>query len=216
MSMLTGAAGFFHSSSSLVRMSIPQGPWAGPSNMSILQAPRPGPSAQTTSQKPRASVLKLQNSSRWTAIPALSKVDSEGPDVAQDIIHFNALCEAGKQATTLNTPVRRHQYTREFKLAAITYAKEHTSPSIDLIIEAVIPRRFSKYYFARILVPDWQLPPESEDQLDLPIDTEDESSDLEIVDNEEEVDGSDNEQGDYITEEEAMQYATITLEEEIV
>ncbi|KAF8424371.1 hypothetical protein EV426DRAFT_716989 [Tirmania nivea] len=65
-------------------------------------------------------------------------------------------------------------------------------------------------------VPDWQLPPEFEDQLDLPIDTEDESSDLEIVDNKEEVDGSDNEQGDYITEEEAMQYATITLGEEIV
>ncbi|KAF8418722.1 hypothetical protein EV426DRAFT_720438 [Tirmania nivea] len=231
MSMLTGAAGFFHSSSSLVTMSIPQASWAGPSSMSILQAPRPGPSAQTTSQKPRAtSVLKLQNSSRWTAIPALSKVDSEGPDVAQDIIHFNALCEAGKQATTLNTSVRRHQYTREFKLAAITYAKEHTSPSIDLIIEAVIPRRFSKYYVAQILadsdihiegisnytVPDWQLPPELEDQLDLPIDTEDESSDLEIVDNEEEVDGSDNEQGDYIIEEEAMQYATITLGEEIV
>ncbi|KAF8419857.1 hypothetical protein EV426DRAFT_676152 [Tirmania nivea] len=217
MSMLTGTAGFFHSSSSLVTMSIPQAPWAGPSNMSILQAPHPGPSAQTTSLNPRAtSVLKLQNSSRWTAIPALSKVDSEGPDVAQDIIHFNALCEAGKQATTLNTPVRRHQYTREFKLAAITYAKEHTSPSIDLIIEAVIPRRFSKYYVARILVPDWQLPPESKDQLDLPIDTEDESSDLEIVDNEEQVDGSDNEQGDYITEEEAMQYATITLGEEIV
>ncbi|KAF8458480.1 hypothetical protein BGX38DRAFT_1154279, partial [Terfezia claveryi] len=33
---------------------------------------------------------------------------------------------------------------------------------------------------------------------------------------EEEADGSDNEQGDYITEEEAMQYATITLGEEIV
>ncbi|RPB18735.1 hypothetical protein L211DRAFT_843277 [Terfezia boudieri ATCC MYA-4762] len=79
-------------------MSIPQAPRAGPSNMSIP--------AQTTSQKPRAaSVLKLQNSSRRTAIPALSKADSEGPDVAQDIIHFNALREAGKQATTLNTPV---------------------------------------------------------------------------------------------------------------
>ncbi|KAF8442560.1 hypothetical protein BGX38DRAFT_1272383 [Terfezia claveryi] len=39
-------------------------------------------------------------------------------------------------------------------------------------------------------------------------------SDLEIVDDEEEADGRDNEQGDYITEEdseEAMQYATITL-----
>ncbi|KAF8433996.1 hypothetical protein BGX38DRAFT_1333619 [Terfezia claveryi] len=33
---------------------------------------------------------------------------------------------------------------------------------------------------------------------------------------EEEADGSDNEQGDYITEEEDMQYATITLGEEIV
>ncbi|RPB18711.1 hypothetical protein L211DRAFT_834130 [Terfezia boudieri ATCC MYA-4762] len=86
--------------------------------MSIPQAPRPGPSAQTTRQKPRAtSVLQLQNSSRRTAIPALSKADPEGPDVAQDIVHFNALREAGKQATTLNTPVRRHQYTREFKLA---------------------------------------------------------------------------------------------------
>ncbi|KAF8419166.1 hypothetical protein EV426DRAFT_720126 [Tirmania nivea] len=151
MSMLTGTAGFFHSSSSLVTMSIPQAPWAGPSNMSILQAPHPGPSAQTTSLKPRAtSVLKLQNSSRWTAIPALSKYS----------IHIEGISN----------------YT----------------------------------------VPDWQLPPESEDQLDLPIDTEDESSDLEIVDNEEEVDGSDNEQGDYITEEEAMQYATITLGEEIM
>ncbi|KAF8431994.1 hypothetical protein BGX38DRAFT_1227388 [Terfezia claveryi] len=32
---------------------------------------------------------------------------------------------------------------------------------------------------------------------------------------EEEADGSDNEQGDYITEEEDMQYATITLGEEV-
>ncbi|RPB18699.1 hypothetical protein L211DRAFT_843336 [Terfezia boudieri ATCC MYA-4762] len=88
--------------------------------MPIPQVPRPGPSAQTTSQKPRAtSVLQLQNSSSRTAIPALSEVDSEGPDVAQDIVHFNALREAGKEATTstLNTPVRRHQYTQEFKLA---------------------------------------------------------------------------------------------------
>ncbi|KAF8417283.1 hypothetical protein EV426DRAFT_711733 [Tirmania nivea] len=89
---------------------------------------RAGPSAQTTSQRPRAtSVLQLQNSSRRTAIPALSKADSEGPDMAQDIVHFNALREAEKEATTLNTPVRRRQYTREFKPAAITYAKEHTS-----------------------------------------------------------------------------------------
>ncbi|KAF8418717.1 hypothetical protein EV426DRAFT_645225 [Tirmania nivea] len=65
-------------------------------------------------------------------------------------------------------------------------------------------------------VPEWQLPPESQDQPDLPTDTEDESSDLEIVDDEEEAAGSDNEQGDYITEEEAVQYATITLGEEIV
>ncbi|KAF8429728.1 hypothetical protein EV426DRAFT_713614 [Tirmania nivea] len=138
--------------------------------MPIPQAPRPGPSAQNTGQKPRAtSVLQLQNSRRRTAIPALSKVDSEGPDVAQDIVHFNALREAGKEAPTLNTPVR----------------------SI-------------------------QLPPESQDQPDLPTDTEDESSDLEIVDDEEEAAGSDNEQGDYITEEEAVQYATITLGEEIV
>ncbi|KAF8430831.1 hypothetical protein BGX38DRAFT_1277580 [Terfezia claveryi] len=136
-------------------MSIPQAPRAGPRNMSIPQAPRPGSSAQTTSQKPRATSLKLQNSSRRTAIQELSKTDSEGPNIAQDIIHFNAL------------------------------------------------------------LPGWQLPPEpeSEDQLDLPTDTEDESSDLEVVDGEEEVDGSD-EQGDYITEEEAMQYATITLGEE--
>ncbi|KAF8415558.1 hypothetical protein EV426DRAFT_698804 [Tirmania nivea] len=120
--------------------------------MPIPQAPRPGPSAQNTGQKPRAtSVLQLQNSRRRTAIPALSKVDSEGPDMAQDIVHFNALREAGKEAPTLNTPVRRHQYTREFKLAAITYAKEHTSPSIDPITEAVIPRRFSKYRVAQIL-----------------------------------------------------------------
>ncbi|KAF8440672.1 hypothetical protein BGX38DRAFT_1332043 [Terfezia claveryi] len=63
---------------------------------------------------------------------------------------------------------------------------------------------------------DWQLPPESEDQPDLSTDTEDESSDLEIVDDEEEADGSGNEHGDYITEEEATQYATITLGEEIV
>ncbi|KAF8430739.1 hypothetical protein BGX38DRAFT_1277753 [Terfezia claveryi] len=33
---------------------------------------------------------------------------------------------------------------------------------------------------------------------------------------EEGADGSDNEQGDYIIEEEAMQYATITLREEMV
>ncbi|KAF8422211.1 hypothetical protein EV426DRAFT_718261 [Tirmania nivea] len=138
MSMLTGTGGFFHSSSPLVTMSIPQAPWAGPSNMSILQAARPGPSAQTTSLKPRAT--------------SVCTADSE--------IHIEGISN----------------YT----------------------------------------VPDWQLPPESEDQLDLPIDTEDESSDLEIVDNEEEVDGSDNEQGDYITEEEAMQYATIMFGEEIV
>ncbi|KAF8442684.1 hypothetical protein BGX38DRAFT_1272170 [Terfezia claveryi] len=45
---------------------------------------------------------------------------------------------------------------------------------------------------------------------------EDESSDIEIVDDAEEADGSDNEQGDYITEEEAIQYTIITLREEIV
>ncbi|RPB22503.1 hypothetical protein L211DRAFT_884799 [Terfezia boudieri ATCC MYA-4762] len=107
-----------------------------------------GPSAQTTSQRPRATlVLQLKNSSRWKAIPALSKADSEGPDVAQDIVHFNALREAGKEGTT---SVRRCQYTWEFKLAAITYAKEHTSPSIDPITEAVIPQRFSKYHVTQI------------------------------------------------------------------
>ncbi|KAF8429800.1 hypothetical protein EV426DRAFT_639545 [Tirmania nivea] len=111
--MSTLIASFFHLSPSLVTMSIPL---------------RAGPSAQTTSQRPRAtSVLQLQNSSRRTAIPALSKADSEGPGVAQDIVHFNTLREAEKEATTLNTPVRRRQYTREFKLAAITYAKEHIS-----------------------------------------------------------------------------------------
>ncbi|KAF8415505.1 hypothetical protein EV426DRAFT_646495 [Tirmania nivea] len=103
---------------------------------------RPGPSAQNTGQKPRAtSVLQLQNSRRRTAIPALSKVDSEGPDVAQDIVHFNALREAGTEAPTLNTPVRRHQYTREFKLAAITYAKEHTFFFPWKLIFAKFPRK---------------------------------------------------------------------------
>ncbi|KAF8434258.1 hypothetical protein BGX38DRAFT_1275602 [Terfezia claveryi] len=42
------------------------------------------------------------------------------------------------------------------------------------------------------------------------------SSDLEILVDEEEVNGSDDGQGDYITEEEAVQYATITLGEQIV
>ncbi|KAF8417320.1 hypothetical protein EV426DRAFT_706664 [Tirmania nivea] len=95
--------------------------------------------------------------------------------------------------------------TRSFRKCGITVPINSTADS-EIHIEGI-----SNY-----TVPDWQLPPESEDHLDLPIDTEDESSDLEIVDNEEDVDGSDNEQGDYITEEEAMQYATITLGEEIV
>ncbi|RPB29632.1 hypothetical protein L211DRAFT_832338 [Terfezia boudieri ATCC MYA-4762] len=42
---------------------------------------------------------------------------------------------------------------------------------------------------------------------------EDKSSDLEIVDDEEEADGSDNEHGDYITEEEATQYAVSVVPE---
>ncbi|KAF8457744.1 hypothetical protein BGX38DRAFT_1265589 [Terfezia claveryi] len=112
--------------------------------MSIPLVPHAGPNAQTTSQKPRAtSVLQLQNSGKR---PPLSKTDSEGPDVAQDVVHFNALL---------------------------------------------------------------QIP-------DLPAGTEDEGSDLKILDDEEEVDGSDDEQGDYITEEEAVQYAQITLGEMIV
>ncbi|KAF8419188.1 hypothetical protein EV426DRAFT_645002 [Tirmania nivea] len=152
--------------------------------MSIPLAPRAGPSAQTTSQRPRTtSVLQLQNSSRRTAIPALSEADSEGPDVAQDIVHFNAL----------------------LRKCGITVPIDGTADS-EIHIEGI-----SNY-----TVPDWQLPPESEDQPDLPTDTEDDNSDVEIVDDEEEADGSDNEHGDYITEEEAVQYATITLGEEIV
>ncbi|RPB25000.1 hypothetical protein L211DRAFT_848361 [Terfezia boudieri ATCC MYA-4762] len=95
--------------------------------------------------------LQLQNFGKRTQVPPLSKGDSEGPDVAQDIVHFNALREAGKDATAFNNPIRRHQYTRKFKLAAITFAKVHTSPTIDPITEVVIPRRFSKYRIAQIL-----------------------------------------------------------------
>ncbi|KAF8449571.1 hypothetical protein BGX38DRAFT_1187863, partial [Terfezia claveryi] len=50
----------------------------------------------------------------------------------------------------------------------------------------------------------------------LQADTEDEGPDLEILDDEEKADGSDDEQGDYINEEEAVQYAKITLGEEII
>ncbi|KAF8415688.1 hypothetical protein EV426DRAFT_703851 [Tirmania nivea] len=99
----------------------------------------------------------------------------------------------------------RDMITRSFRKCGITVPIDGTADS-EIHIEGI-----SNY-----TVPDWQLPPESEDQPDLLTDTEDESSDLEIVDDEEEADGSDNEQGDYITEEEAMQYATITLGEEIV
>ncbi|KAF8440708.1 hypothetical protein BGX38DRAFT_1272847 [Terfezia claveryi] len=118
--------------------------------------------AQTTSQKPRTIfVLQLQKSGKKSQIPPLSKANSEGPDVAQDI------------SEDINTPGSSN----------------------------------------------WQLPPESEDQPDLPTDTEYEGSDLEILDDEEEADGSDDEQGKYITEKRsAIQYAEIeiTLGEEFV
>ncbi|KAF8432289.1 hypothetical protein BGX38DRAFT_1276819 [Terfezia claveryi] len=60
---------------------------------------------------------------------------------------------------------------------------------------------------------NWQLSPESEDQ---PADTEDEGSHLKIIDEGEEADGSEHEQGGYVAGEEAVQYAKITLGEEIV
>ena len=57
-------------------------------------------------------------------------------------------------------------------------------------------------------VPDWQLSATSDDRPDLPSDTEDESG---VDIDEEEADGSDDEQGNYITEQEAIQYARVTL-----
>ncbi|KAF8440566.1 hypothetical protein BGX38DRAFT_1273029 [Terfezia claveryi] len=150
MSTLTGAAGFFQSLPSLVPMSIPLAPCAGTK-------------AQTTSQKPRATPgLQLQNSGKRKQIPPITKADSEGPDVAQDIVHFNALREAGKDAAALNEDINH--------------------PGIQ-----------TGNYLLK-----------------------DEGSDLGILADEEEADGSDDEQGDYITEEDAVQYGTITFGEEIV
>jgi len=64
-------------------------------------------------------------------------------------------------------------------------------------------------------VPDWQLSPTSDDQPDLPSDTENGRPDVDI-DEEGEADGNDDEEGDYITEQEAVQYARFTLGEEIL
>ncbi|KAF8415852.1 hypothetical protein BGX38DRAFT_1215933, partial [Terfezia claveryi] len=47
-------------------------------------------------------------------------------------------------------------------------------------------------------------------------DTEDKGSDLVILDDEQEADGSDDEQEDYITEEETVRYAKIMLGEDRV
>ncbi|KAF8426747.1 hypothetical protein EV426DRAFT_641129 [Tirmania nivea] len=74
----------------------------------------------------------------------------------------------------------RDMITRSFRKCGITVPIDGTADS-EIHIEGI-----SNY-----TVPDWQLPPESEDQPDLLTDTEDESSDLEIVDDEEEADGSD-------------------------
>jgi len=63
-------------------------------------------------------------------------------------------------------------------------------------------------------VPDWQLSPTPDDQPDLPSDIEDGRSGVDI--DEEGADGSDDEEADYITEQEAVQYARITLGEEIL
>ena len=63
-------------------------------------------------------------------------------------------------------------------------------------------------------IPNWQLSATSDDQPDLSSDTEDERSNIDI--DEEEASGSDYEQGGYITEQEAIQYARITLGEEIL
>ncbi|KAF8414929.1 hypothetical protein EV426DRAFT_146625 [Tirmania nivea] len=184
--------------------------------MSIPQAPRPRPSAQTTSQKPRTtSILKLQNSSRWTAIPALSKADSEGPDVAQDIIHFNALREAGKEATTLNTPVRTDINTPGNSNWQLSHMLKNIHPPLSIQLQRQLYlgdfqntelHRFK--VFLKKMLKAW---------------IENEHSIMQMrvgqrknVAGHGPADGSDNEQGDYITEEEAMQYATITLGEEIV
>ena len=118
--------------------------------------PRAGPAARTTSHQPRATpVLQLPKSQK--RIPTLPDVNSERCDVAEDIIHFNALREAGT-AWNPAVPMRRHQYTREFKLAEITYAQQ--PPTIQ------------------------QLSPTSDDQPDLPSDTEDERSDVDIDEDE--------------------------------
>ena len=86
--------------------------------VSLPLVPHAGPTAQTTRQRPRAtSILNLLQSQK--RILHLSHVDSEGPGVAQDILHFNALSEAGT-ASIPGIPVYRHQYTRKFRLAAIT------------------------------------------------------------------------------------------------
>ncbi|KAF8426074.1 hypothetical protein EV426DRAFT_710553 [Tirmania nivea] len=163
--------------------------------MSIPQAPRPRPSAQTTSQKPRTtSVLKLQNSSRWTAIPALSKADSEGPDVAQDIIHPNALREDGKEATTLNTPVRTDINTPGNSNWQLSHMLKNIHPPLSIQLQR------------QLYLGDFQ----NTDIMQMRV------GQRKNVAGHGPADGSDNEQGDYITEEEAMQYATITLGEEIV
>ncbi|KAF8445311.1 hypothetical protein BGX38DRAFT_1271357 [Terfezia claveryi] len=127
---------------------------------SLVPASRAGPNAQTTSQNLRATyVLQLQKFGKRTQIPPLSKVDSEGPDVAKD--------------NYINTPGNSN----------------------------------------------WQLPPESEDQPFLMAKRDRigvmRGSNLEVL-HDEKADGSDDEQGDYIAKEEAVQYAKITLGEEIM
>jgi len=63
-------------------------------------------------------------------------------------------------------------------------------------------------------VTNWQLSPTSDDQPDQPSDIEDGCSDVDI--DEKEADGGDDEEGDHITGQEAVQYARITLGEEIL
>ncbi|KAF8419196.1 hypothetical protein EV426DRAFT_645006 [Tirmania nivea] len=125
--------------------------------------------------------------------------------LSPSLVTMSIPLRAGPSANSYDQMGSYSMETRSFRKCGITVPIDGTADS-EIHIEGN-----SNYTF-----PDWQLPPESEDQPDLLTDTEDESSDVEIVDDEEEADGSDIEHGDYITEEEATQYATITLGEEIM
>lgn len=81
--------------------------------VSLPLVPRAGPSSRPKSQLPRAtSVLQLLTTHSLTfRIPPLSVSDSEGPDVAQDILHFHALVRETGIDSIAGAPVRGHHDT---------------------------------------------------------------------------------------------------------